>query len=215
MRRIGLLHTGAVVIPAFATLTAEQWPGTEVLNLLDDRIVADLRSEERRDSVRERSRALVHAAAASGAEAVVLTCSSISGYAAPVAEEVGIPVLRIDEAMADEAAAIGGRIAVLATLPTTLEPTCVLLEERLRLAGREATIERVLVDGAFVAVVAGDRAEHDRLVGEAVRAACERADVIVLAQASMASAAAGDHPVPVLSSPALGVARAKQLLGLS
>lgn len=214
MRRIALLHTGAVVIPAFATLTAEQWPGTEVINLLDDKIVADLRDEDRRGSVRVRIGDLVRAAAASGAEAVVLTCSSISGYAAQLADDVGLPVLRIDEAMADHAAAIGGRIAVLATLPTTLDPTCALLEERLRLAGAEALVERVLIDGAFAAVSSGDRAEHDRLVGEAVRDAAARADVVVLAQASMASAATGDHPVPVLSSPVLGVARAKDVLGL-
>lgn len=214
MRRVALLHTGAVVIPVFAGLTAEQWPGVEVLNLLDDKIVADLRNEERRGSVAGRVRDLVHAAASSGAEAVVLTCSSISGLAGEVAAAVGVPVLRIDEAMADEAAAIGGRIAVIATLPTTLEPTCALLAERLGRAGVNAEVEQVLVEGAFAAVSAGDRAEHDRLVGDAVRAAAARSDVVVLAQASMASAAAGDHPVPVLSSPAAGVARARTVLGL-
>lgn len=62
MRRIALLHTGAVVIPVFAGLTAEQWPGVEVLNLLDDKIVADLRSDDRRGSVPGRVRDLVHAA---------------------------------------------------------------------------------------------------------------------------------------------------------
>ena len=41
--RIALLHTGAVVIATFADLTKEHWGSTEVLNLLDDKIVADLR----------------------------------------------------------------------------------------------------------------------------------------------------------------------------
>lgn len=214
MRRVALLHTGAVVIPTFAALTKEHWPSIEVVNLLDDRIVADLSAEERRTSVPDRLRELVSAARAGGAEAVVLTCSSISGEAAGVAAEVGIPVLRIDEAMADQAAAIGGRIAVIATLPTTLEPTCRLLAERVALAGAEAQIERVLVEGAFSAVAGGDREEHDRLVEAAVSAAAARADVVVLAQASMASAAGGDYPVPVLSSPLPGVLRVKEVLGL-
>lgn len=214
MRRITLLHTGAVVIPVFAALTAEQWPGVDVGNLLDDRIVADLRSADRRGSVAGRVRDLAHAAAAGGAEAVVLTCSSISGLAGEVATAVGIPVLRIDEAMADEAAAIGGRIAVIATLGTTLDPTCALLAERLERAGAHAEVERILVDGAFAAVAAGDRAEHDRLVGQAVGQAASRSNVVVLAQASMVSAATGTYPVPVLSSPAAGVARVRAVLGL-
>lgn len=149
-----------------------------------------------------------------GARCPAECATSSTPLAGDAAAAVGIPVLRIDEAMADEAAAIGGRIAVIATLATTLEPTCALLSERLERAGTSAAVERVLVEGAFAAVSSGDRAEHDRLVGDAVQEAAARSDVVVLAQASMASAAAGDHPVPVLSSPAAGVARARVVLGL-
>ena len=42
MTRIAFLHTGAVVIPAFASLAAELLPDVEVQNLLDDKIVGDL-----------------------------------------------------------------------------------------------------------------------------------------------------------------------------
>jgi len=55
----------------------------------------------------------------------------------------------------------------------------------------------------------GDQAGHDRLIAEAVRAATADAgaDVIVLAQASMAAAAeSAGVAIPVLTSPAGGVA---------
>jgi hypothetical protein len=38
---------------------------------------------------------------------------------------VPVPVIRVDEAMADQAVKTGPRIGVIATLSTTLEPTAV------------------------------------------------------------------------------------------
>ncbi|HLU64393.1 MAG TPA: hypothetical protein VKY66_07705, partial [Protaetiibacter sp.] len=60
-----------------------------------------------------------------------------------------------------------------------------------------------VVPDAAAARSAGDVERHDRLVAEAVREAAAEADVIVLAQASMAAAADEAHvDVPVLTSPA-------------
>lgn len=211
--RVAFVHTGAVVIPPVAELAREYLPGVDTVNYLDDRIVADLRDEERSAGVPDRIVDLVRAAKAAGADAVMLTCSSISPLAAPAAEAVGIPVLRIDEAMADDAIAAGSRIAVIATLPTTLEPTIALLRERAALAGGDPEIIREVVDGAFAAVSSGDRALHDRLVAEAVTRLAADADVVVLAQASMASAAeAATVDVPVLTSLRPGIQRLRDTL---
>lgn len=214
MTRIALLHTGAVNIATFGALTRAHWPGVDTVNLLDDKIVADLRSD-RAASVQHRLEALVGAAAASGSEAVLMTCSSISGFAEGLSAAAGIPVLRVDEAVADAAVAAGHRIAVIATLPTTLEPSVGIVRERAMLAGLQPEISEVLVDGAFEAIASGDKATHDRLVGEAIMTAAHASDVIVLAQASMVSAAdAVVVAVPVLTIPELGVLRAKEALGL-
>jgi Asp/Glu/hydantoin racemase len=143
---------------------------------------------------------------AAGAEALMFTCSSISQYAGPLAERLGVPVYRVDEAMADEAVRAGERISVIATLPTTVQPTAALLRERAELHGRDVQIDEVVVDGAFEAAVAGDRARHDSLVADAIKAAS--GDVVVLAQASMASAADGlEVAAPILTSPERGVRR--------
>ncbi len=208
MTRIAFLHTGAVTIPAFTALAGELLPDAEVLNHLDDRIVADLGDPERAASVPARVEGLVRAAAAGGADAVMIACSSISELAAPAAAAVGIPVLRVDEAMADEAVRSGSRIRVLATLPTTCRPTLALIGERAALAGVSPELSSEVVEGAFAAVAGGDRATHDRLVGAAIERAAADVDVIVLAQASMAGAAETvTVDVPVLTSPRRGVER--------
>jgi Asp/Glu/hydantoin racemase len=211
--RVALLHTGAVVIPMTAGLVARELPGVTAVNYLDDKIVADLGDEAVAASVPGRVRELAQAAVDGGAGAVLLTCSSISELAAQTAEAVGVPVLRIDEAMADEAISLGGRIAVIATLPTTCGPTTRLIGERAELVGATPRITSVVVEGAFEAVASGDRTRHDDLVADAIRSAAGDADVIVLAQASMASAAdAVQVSVPVLTSLESGVRRLRRLV---
>lgn len=214
MTRLSFIHTGAVVIPTFAALSAEHLPGVEVQHLLDSTLVPDLGRDAEGTGVRERLEALGSAAVAAGASAIVLSCSSIGGYAQGLSETLGVPVLRIDEAMADQAVALGSRIAVVATLPTTLVPTATLLRERAAAAGAEVELTEQVIEGAFEAVCGGDVATHDRLVGEAIVTLARSNDVVVLAQASMASAAAAvTVAVPVLTSPELGVTRVASLMG--
>lgn len=213
MTRLAMLHTGAVVIGPFAELAKQKLPDVEVQHLLDDRIVADLGSGADHDQIASRLRALGEAAVSSGADQLLLTCSSISGFAGPLAEAIGIPVLRIDEAMADEAVRRGTRIGIVATLETTLRPTVALLRERAAEAGREIVTIDVVVPGAFEAVAAGDRARHDQLVAATITELSADTDVIVLAQASMASAAEHvEADITVLSSPELGIDRVATLV---
>ncbi|GAA1924516.1 aspartate/glutamate racemase family protein [Microbacterium aoyamense] len=213
MTRVAFLHTGAVVIGPVTERARAALPDATFVNYLDDRIVADLGDASRAASVPERLVDLARAAKAGGADVVMFTCSSISHFAASTAAEVGIPVLRIDEAMADAAVAAGPRVAVLATLPTTLVPTVELLRERAALAGAEPVIVEEVVEGAFAAVSSGDRPRHDELVAAAIRRLGADADVVVLAQASMASAAdAVSLDVPVLTSIAPGVDRLRSVV---
>jgi hypothetical protein len=72
-----------------------------------------------------------------------------------------------------------------------------------------------LCEGAFEAVMAGDTATHDQIVGGAVRD-MQGVDAILFAQASMARAldslTAAEIPAPVFTSPELGVQRARDVL---
>ena len=104
-----------------------------------------------------------------------------------------VPVLCIDAPMAAEAAEAvrlvspGGTISVLATVRTTLDPTANLIRRTAEREGKAARVDAVLVEGTYEALRAGNGEEHDRRVGVALRELLERADVLALAQASMAA----------------------------
>jgi Asp/Glu/hydantoin racemase len=111
---------------------------------------------------------------------------------------------------------MGRKIGVIATLPTTLEPTSALIKARAAAQGREVEIVQQLCQGAFEAVAAGDTETHDRLVTAGLKELMPKVEVVVLAQASMARVVdalpAAEKTVPILSSPQLGVEAAKKMM---
>jgi aspartate/glutamate racemase len=203
----GLLHTVPALADTFHRRLASS--GLALTHVVDPGLLARAIETGVDDLVRERVLAHVRHLAATGADAVMVTCSSIAEAAEAAAAAVDVPVLRVDRAMAERAVEIAGagRVAVLATLPTTLGPTERLL--RRLAAGTGTVVDSTLVEGAVAARDAGDPDEHDRLVRSAVDRAAAGADVVVLAQASMAAAL--DHraapPVPVLESVSTGSER--------
>jgi hypothetical protein len=106
---------------------------------------------------------------------------------------------------------LGPRIGVLATNPTTLEPTERLLLERAKAAGCTVKIQTHLVPGALDALLAGDGETHDRLLSAAIADIAPGTDAIVLAQASMArvleALPESARTKPILSSPHLALER--------
>jgi aspartate/glutamate racemase len=212
----GLLHTVPGLADTFhGRLTALE-PGLALTHVADPSLLARAIDVGVDDVVQGRVLAHVRHLVAVGARAVLVTCSSIGEAAEAAGAQVDVPVLRVDLAMAEQAvrtaSAGSGRVAVLATLGSTLGPTERLLR---RLASdRGVAVASAVVDGAAAARGAGDLAEHDRLVAAAVARSTDAADVVVLAQASMA-AAVGDRAsldVPVLESVSTGAQRFVEVL---
>ena len=160
----------------------------------------------------------VASAEAAGADAVLVTCSSIGPGVTLAQQLFDIPVVRIDDAMAEAAVSRARTIGVLATLRTTLDPTTALLREKAAQAGSTIELVECLCEDAFPAVLAGDTETHDRILRKALVEDLQGVDVIVLAQASMARVVAtlapGTLQAPVLSSPELAVLRVRELLAL-
>ncbi|OJV59897.1 MAG: hypothetical protein BGO38_12585 [Cellulomonas sp. 73-145] len=209
---VGLLHTVPGLVPTFDGLLDDARPGLRRVHVADAWLLSTAVAVGVTDEVRRAVLAHVRHLVDVGAGAVLVTCSSIGEVADEVDGLVDVPVVRVDAAMADEAVARAaggsGSVTVLATLASTLGPTARLVERSARAAGRQLAVEATVVEGAFDARSARDLGRHDELVAQAARAAAARADVVVLAQASMAGAAAGAAPgVAVLSSPASGVRR--------
>jgi aspartate/glutamate racemase len=209
----GLLHTVPALAARFDADLAAAVPGARRVHVVDGWLLATAIASGVTAEVEAAVRAHVRHLAAAGADAVLVTCSSIGEAAEAAAGAVGVPVLRVDAPMAREAVALAtapgarGRIAVLATLASTLGPTRRLVERTAAGDGPPVDVAARVVEGAAAARDAGDDDRADRLVAATVVEAAAGADVVVLAQASMAGAAArATAAVPVLTSPAGGVA---------
>ena len=209
-KTLGLVHTSATLVPVFAQLCKEKLPGVNVFNIADDSLVKGIiAAGSLTPTIARRVAAYLESAELAGADYIMVTCSSIGPAVEAAAKLIGVPVLRVDQPMADKAATTGKRIGVVATLRTTLEPTADLISRRAALAGKQIELTSRLCEGAFDALMSGQPAVHDAKVAAALKELSQQMDVIVLAQASMArvvdTLAPEDKRVPILASPAIAV----------
>ena len=205
-----LLHTTSGNVDVFQDLLRETAPDVSARHVLrDDLLKAAFAAGELTDAVRADTRDALMALAADDAGLVLCTCSTI-GPGADDANAAGAAVLRIDRPMMEEALKVGPRIAVAATFSTTMEPTLDLLRQTAQAAGKSPDIQEFLFHEARPAFEAGDMEGYLDSIAAGLRGAAKGADVIVLAQASMAPALerTGELPIPVLSSPRSGLAQA-------
>ncbi|MGW6455180.1 aspartate/glutamate racemase family protein [Streptomyces sp. NPDC055078] len=210
MRRLGLVHTVSRLAPTFAELAAELLPAVETTVITDELLLKRTVRDGAVDNLtHDRLRGHITALADFGVDAVLVTCSSVGRVVDDIAQAADVPVLRVDRAMAERAVVLGSTVGVLATLPTTLHPTTALVEAAARAAGRTVTVVPQLCDGAFAALDRGDGTRHDAIIAGELDRLTARADVVVLAQASMARIAAARPAggTPVLSSPRLAMER--------
>lgn len=208
-RPLALIHTVAGLVPVFEELAARHLPGWAPFNIVDESLLRNtIREGSLSPLTMRRLATYVWSAVDAGAQAILVTCSSLGPAVDAALPLCPVPLFRVDDGMALAALEQGERIGVLATLPTTLAPTTALIERHAARLGRTASIASRLCDGAFAKLAAGDRAGHDALVRAQLDALAAEVDVIVLAQASMARVleeAGAAPPIPVLASPELGV----------
>ena len=200
------------MVPVFQELTDKYFKGKDikVFNIVDDSLIKN--TIERGELTPDTSRRVVDyvgLAERGGADFVLATCSSI-GAAVEMGDVLSkIPVLRVDQPMADKAIQMGMKIGVVATLSTTLEPSGDLVRRRAIVAGKEIKLISRLCEGAFDALLGGKPELHDQMVASVLKELSNEVDVILLAQASMARVVAQlpeeDKKVPILSSPELAI----------
>jgi Asp/Glu/hydantoin racemase len=216
-KTLALIHTSATLVPVFQQLCKAQLPNVDTFNIVDDSLVRAIGAKGALTAdIARRVEAYITSAEAGGADYILVTCSSIGPAVEASAPFCAVPVLRVDQPMADAAIAAGRRIGVIATLPTTLNPTSDLVRRRALIAGKTIELTARLVTGAFEALMAGDAATHDTLVTAALRELSGEVDVILLAQASMARVVdtlpEADRRVPIFASPPTAIAHLASVL---
>lgn len=191
---IACLHTAESNAPLFESAAAAL-PGGALR--LTHRIRPDLLREPSPETLAEAA-ALLHELT-QGADAVLLTCSTI-GEAASLVANPPCPVLRADATLAEAAMRAGGLAHLLYAAPSTRAPTQAIFESAAARTG--ATLDLRLVEGAWDMFLAGDLARYHACIATAAEGLPGR---IVLAQASMAGAAALMTEAPPLTVPAVSV----------
>lgn len=208
MKTIAAIYTGKGLQEPLYNLIS-QYPFKQI-SIIDDSIIGEcIQAGEITASVKNKMEGLYKAADMMCADIILNTCSSVGDIADEYAQNIQTPIIRIDEAMAETAVQNHKKIAVVATLNTTLEPTMRLINNKAKKAGKQVEVVNALAQGAFEALVAGNLAEHDEIIKRTV-AGIKGVDCFVLAQASMMrmeeklQETAG---IPVYSSPRLCLER--------
>ena len=207
--RIALIHALRHSPPPIEAAFARLWPEVTLMNLLDDSLSADLSRDGRiTEAMTGRFLSLASYARATGADGILFTCSAFGPCIDAVQRALApLPVLKPNEAMIEEAMAIGGRIGLLASFGPTLQSMPPEFPESL-------TVTPKLAEGALAALDRGDGAEHDRLAALAA-GDLTGCDAIALAQFSLARAASAVAVAtgkPVLTTPDSAVRKLKRLL---
>ncbi len=217
MKTVAAVHTGVFMVDLIKELCAEILPDdVRVISVVDDSIVAEaVAAGGVTPAITRRLINYYHAGVDSGADIVFNTCSSVGEVADLGAKQLSVPLFKIDIPMATKAVEMANTVCVLATLPTTLGPTVRLVKSRAVEINKHVEVLEGLAEGAFDKFLAGDTETHDQMILDTAVKLADKADVFVLAQASMSrmeSTLAEKTGKPVLSSPRLGVMGLKEKL---
>lgn len=212
MTRVALIHALAHSVAPINEAMARDWPQATRMNLLDDSLSADLAAGAGLDAMmHERFQRLAQYAVDCGSDAILFTCSAFGPCIERVAQlQTPIPVLKPNEAMVADAAALGLRVGLVATFAPTLQSMPPEFPPGVRL-------ECALAEGALAVLDAGDAKRHDALIAKAARELAIRGcGAIALAQFSMARAraqVAAETGLPVLTTVDSAMAALKRRLG--
>ena len=216
MKTVVAIHTAMPMVDPTKELFAEHLPDVRLINIVDDSLIQDvIRDDKVSAAVAKRLMNYFHSAVDAGADVIFNTCSSVGEVAIMAREFISVPLIKIDDAMAQKAVENYAKIGVLATLPSTLGPTVKLIKRISVQLSKKVVTEEGLAEGAFEALMTGDNEKHDKRILDTSVNLADKVDVFVLAQGSMArmeTRITGETGKQVLSSPLSGVLNVKSVI---
>jgi Asp/Glu/hydantoin racemase len=178
------------------------------MNLLDDSLSVDLAEAGRlTPALVQRFIDLAAYSRRAGCSGILFTCSAFGPAIEAAGTAVGLPTLKPNEAMFEDALALttatAGKLGLIATFAASLPSLSAELRAMAETHGRSIDLRPVFVPEAMHDLAQGRAQDHHRKIAAAARelAGC---DVVMLAQFSMAAALPAVQtalPCPVLSSP--------------
>ena len=207
--RIALIHATPLAVEPIQAAFQRHWPQVRHMNLLDDSLSYDRAQAGRlTEDMVQRFVDLARYVQRTGCTGILFTCSAFGPAIEAAARATGLPTLKPNEAMFEQALALAKqgstlRLGLVATFQASLPSMTEELQALAKQRGISIELRTVFVPEAMDDLAQGRPADHHRKIAQAARALAG-SDAVMLAQFSMAAAlpiAQAELPCPVLSSP--------------
>ena len=216
MKSIALIHTVKTVANSFEQKLKDYVGDPVKIHHLWDDFLANNPNEIGEFTIENRCRLYndIKSAEMTGADMIVVTCSTLTPVVNMIRPFVRVPLIAIDDAMGRKAVTCGERILVLATAGSTEGPMREKLNAEAAKLGKSIQIDFQANAEAFQAMKAVQMERHDAILLDMAKN-ISGYDCVVLAQASMAhldQKIEAICKIPVLSSPGLCMEQVKETL---
>jgi hypothetical protein len=206
--RIALIHATALAMDPIQAAFGRHWPQARRMNLLDDSLSVDrAQAGELTPAMVQRFIDLADYAKRTGCSGILFTCSAFGPAIEAAGAAVGLPTLKPNEAMFEEALArspaAGARLGLIATFEASIPSMSAELLAMAGTCGRSIELQTCFVPGAMQDLAQGQALLHHQKIAQAAQSLRD-CYLLMLAQFSMAAAQPAVQAAlssPVLSSP--------------
>ena len=220
--RVALIHATALAVGPIHSAFQRLWPQARCMNLLDDSLSVDLAEAGclEPDMVKRFVDLAVYAKG-TGCTGILFTCSAFGPAIEAAGAVVGLPALKPNQAMFEEALvrspAVDARLGLIATFEASIPSMSAELQALAQARGMQVSLQTVFVPGAMQDLAQGRSDMHHQKIAQAALQLAD-CDAVMLAQFSMAAAqplVQAGLACPVLSSPECAVLALRKAMGFS
>ena len=202
-----------MIYEPFGKVFEEKNPDVKIYNIMDDSLLVDTRTYNgMTPTIASRMLNYAKAAEASGADGVLVTCTSVNEATKFIRPLMNIPILNIEEPVAEMAVKNGKKIGILGTIPTSPAALGRVVQEKAAELGKEIELVPAVAEGAFDVLCAGDVKKHDEMVCAALEKLAKEVDVIAFSQISMSLIELPETEVPVYRIGESGFQKIKEMM---
>jgi Asp/Glu/hydantoin racemase len=215
-KKLFLIHTVNwfmdLIVKPFVGPMMQRHPDLEIYNILDDSLLAEsVKYGSATENVKRRIVNYAFMAENAGADAVMVTCTTVNEASAIARPMMKIPVFNIDEPMALEALKAGSNFGIIGSVPTSPYATQRLLNQKAAEMNKQISTKIVVKEEAYAALMAGKTEEHNGIIADTMDKLAKEVDVILLGQISLARIV-HDPGKPVLQVGKSGYEEAERIL---
>lgn len=203
MKKLCTLHTTDQFIEMMSDPFTKPFikdnPNIEYFDITDSSLIAETKKAGyATPAVARRMYHYMMAAVDAGADAILVTCTSVNTVTKNIRSMIPVPVISIEEPVAKIAVEKGVRIGILSSVATSAVPVQKTIEEYASTIHKKVITEIEVADGAFEALISGNRPLHDEKIRHALEILVKKVDVVVFSQMSMALVEHPEYDIPVL-----------------